>query len=51
MCATVSTIDTSLFTGKLLVDGKPPPEGLPAGEVYFRQSDQSYTKTLYTAQP
>jgi hypothetical protein len=43
-------IDTSLVTGKLLIDGQPPPLGLPAGVVTFKQSDESYKKTMFTAQ-
>jgi hypothetical protein len=44
------SIDTSLYTGKLLIDGQPPPVGQRAGVVTFRQSDQTYKKDMFVAQ-
>ncbi len=40
-------IDTSLFQGRLFIDGKPPPAGQPAGELFFRGSSRG-TEGVYS---
>lgn len=42
-------IETATFSGKLLIDGKPPPVGQEAGTIILRQSDQSFSRRIYTA--
>lgn len=42
-------IETATFTGKLLIDGQPPPFGQEAGTVILRQADQSFSRRIYTA--
>jgi hypothetical protein len=42
-------IETSMFTGHLLIDGVPPPVGQEAGIITLRQSDQSFTRHIFTA--
>jgi hypothetical protein len=43
-------IETSRFSGKILIDGKPPPAGELAGLVSFRGRDQGfYTRRVRTA--
>ena len=39
-------IDTALYTGKLLVDGEPPPEGAIAGDMIFRDAEGSYSRRI-----
>jgi hypothetical protein len=43
-------IDTSMFTGKLIIDGKPPQAGLEAGTVTLRQADQTFSRRIFPAQ-
>ncbi|MBL8956367.1 MAG: hypothetical protein JNK82_36675 [Myxococcaceae bacterium] len=43
-------IETALLSGKLLIDGKPPPAGQEAGTLTLQQSDQSFTKRVFTGQ-
>jgi hypothetical protein len=35
-------VNTSLFQGHLYIDGVPPPQGAPAGELVFRGRDDGY---------
>jgi len=43
-------IETALYSGKLYIDGKPPPAGQEAGTLIFQQSDQMFTKRIFPSQ-
>lgn len=43
-------IETSWFEGKLLIDGKPPPQGQVAGEMWFRGRESSFIAPVVTAE-
>ncbi len=43
-------IETALYSGKLLIDGKPPPAGQEAGRLIFAQADQTFTKRVFAGQ-
>ncbi|MBK7862759.1 MAG: hypothetical protein IPJ65_29945 [Archangiaceae bacterium] len=43
-------IETALFSGHLLIDGQPPPVGMEAGTITLRQSDESYTRRVFTGE-
>lgn len=40
-------IETALFEGKLIIDGKPPPQGQPAGELRFSSRIQGQESTYW----
>lgn len=43
-------INTSLYQGHLLIDGKPPPQGVVAGEMVFRGMNGFYSKKITCAE-
>lgn len=43
-------INTSLYQGRLLIDGKPPPQGAVAGELVFRGMNGFYYKKITCAE-
>lgn len=42
-------IETAMFTGHLYIDGLPPPAGMEAGTITLRQSDQTFSRKVFTA--
>lgn len=42
-------IETATFEGRLLIDGRPPPPGQPAGELRFRNREGTFWKTVSPA--
>jgi hypothetical protein len=43
-------IQTSWFEGKLLIDGKPPPVGKPAGTMWFKAREATFLAPITTAE-
>lgn len=43
-------VETSLYTGKIFIDGQPPPVGAVAGDLYFRYAEGFFRRRVIASQ-